>query len=257
MQAGVRTARPSLAAQRRHRASVAYAGHVPLNLFENGLLAVGSALASLNNPHRGDMIAVLSETTGGPFLERLRLQMLESPSGRQLLKERPRITSTSANLPELAQLPSGTLGKAYCDWLEWCKVTPDTRAPVRFIDDPELAYVMQRYRECHDFYHVITGFPVSVPAEIVVKWFELANMGLPVAALSAVFGPARLSSVARRRLFSTYVPWALRCGSTAKPLINVYWERLWSTPLADIKADLGINEPPISWRDYKKAGVWR
>jgi ubiquinone biosynthesis protein COQ4 len=76
------------------------------------------------------MVAVLGETTGGPFLPRLRDQMLQEPSGRKILKERPRITSTSIDIPWLRSLPKGTFGSAYVDWLDSCKVTPDTRDPV-------------------------------------------------------------------------------------------------------------------------------
>ena len=32
---------------------------------------------------------------------------------------------------------------------------------VRFVDDPELAYVMQRYREIHDFTHTLLGMPTK------------------------------------------------------------------------------------------------
>lgn len=116
---------------------------------------------------------------------------------------------------------------------------------------------MQRYRECHDFYHVITGFPVSMSGEIVVKWFETANTGLPMTALAALGGPIRLSSAGRRRLLSTYVPWALRCGATAKPLIGVYWERLWEQDFKELKADLGVYDPPVQWREFKKGGPWK
>lgn len=124
---------------------------------------------------------------------------------------------------------------------------------VRFIDDPELAYIMQRYRECHDFYHVLLGFPVSVSAELVVKWFELANMGLPVAFLSSVFGPLRLKSDRRRRLVSTYLPWALRSGANAKPLIGVRWEERWTMQIADLRKELGVLEPPVTWDEYKQS----
>lgn len=110
---------------------------------------------------------------------------------------------------------------------------------------------MQRYRECHDFYHVVLGFPVSVSAELVVKWFEMANMGLPVAYLSSVFGPLRLKADRRRRLVDTYMPWALRCGSSAKPLIGVRWEERWSMPMAELRAELGITDPPLTWQEYK------
>ncbi|KAI7950510.1 hypothetical protein MJO29_009184 [Puccinia striiformis f. sp. tritici] len=233
-----------------------YADHVSLNGFQRTFLAIGSAFASLNNPYRADMIAVLSETTGGPFLSRLRDQMLEDEGGRRLLRDRPRINTSTVDLDQLEKLPEGTFGKEYCNWLRWCQVSPDTREPVRFIDSPELAYVMQRYRECHDFYHVISGpFPVNISGEIVVKWIELANMGLPVAALSAIFGPLRLNSEKRTDLLRTYVPWALRTGSSCKPLICVEWEKNWETPIKDLKLSLGIPEPPIdfkTWMDLQR-----
>lgn len=59
---------------------------------------------------------------------------------------------------------------------------------MHYIDDPELAYVMTRYRECHDFYHAVCGLSVSVPSELALKVFELANIGLPSTALSALSG---------------------------------------------------------------------
>jgi ubiquinone biosynthesis protein COQ4 len=125
----------------------AYEGHIPLNWFENAFLAVGSALMSLADPRRGgesiqqeymthkmtqakDMIAALAETTAGPSLPRLRDTMLESAEGRKILRERPRVNSSTINMNELAQHPEGTFGRAYVTWLERCGVTPDTREPV-------------------------------------------------------------------------------------------------------------------------------
>ncbi|KAJ7249177.1 ubiquinone biosynthesis protein COQ4, mitochondrial [Mycena haematopus] len=227
----------------------AYEGHIPLNWIETGVLAVGSAFMSLADPRRGDMVAALGETTAGPSLPRLRDIMLESAEGRQILKDRPRINSSTVDMSKLAQLPEGTMGRAYITWLERCGVTPDTREPVHYIDNPELAYVMQRYRECHDLYHCIVNLPVSVEAEIAVKYFEFANLGLPLAALSAIFGPLRLNSTQLQRLFSEYVPWALRCGGSARSLITVYWEQRWDQNIEDIKKELGLwDAPPAKWR---------
>ncbi|KAI0067233.1 Coq4-domain-containing protein [Artomyces pyxidatus] len=226
----------------------AYPGHIPLNWFENAFLAVGSAFMALSSPKRGDMVAALGETTAGLALPRLRDRMLESEEGRRILKERPRINSNTIDMNKLAQLPEGTFGHSYVTWLERCGVTPDTREPVHYIDDPELAYVMQRYRECHDFYHSLCGLPVSVEYEIALKFFEFANLGLPVAALSAT-AVVRLSSSKRSRLFSEYVPWALKCGSSARSLITVYWENRWNQNIGELKKELGIWDPPEpKWR---------
>ncbi|KAJ7067318.1 putative COQ4 protein, responsible for restoring ubiquinone biosynthesis [Mycena amicta] len=247
----------SLLSSTRHRSASskvpAYEGHIPLNWFENGVMAVGSAFMALADPRRGgknrDMVAALGETTAGPSLPRLRDRMLASPEGRQILKDRPRINSTTVDMDKLAQMPEGAFGHAYTTWLERCGVTPDTREPVHYIDDPELAYVMQRYRECHDFYHCIVNLPVSVDAEIAVKYFEFANLGLPLAAISALFGPLRLNATQLQRLVSEHIPWALRCGGTAQSLITVYWEKRWEQNVDEMKKELGLwDAPPVKWR---------
>lgn len=79
------------------------------------------------------MVAALGETTAGPSVSWLRDQMLASSEGRRILKERPRVNSTTVDMDKLALLPDGTLGKAYVTWLERCGVTPDTREPVSLL----------------------------------------------------------------------------------------------------------------------------
>lgn len=47
------------------------------------------------------------------------------------------------------------------------RVTPDSRADVKFVDNEELAYVMQRYREVHDLLHTLLGMPTNMLGETV------------------------------------------------------------------------------------------
>ena len=50
----------------------------------------------------------------------------------------------------------------------------EERPLVKYVPDYELAYVMQRYRETHDFIHPLIGCPsVTVIDELYVKWFEM------------------------------------------------------------------------------------
>ncbi|KAI0248900.1 coenzyme Q biosynthesis protein Coq4-domain-containing protein [Lactifluus subvellereus] len=240
--------RQSLTQTRSVKTEPAYPGHIPLNWFENAFLAVGSAFISLADPRRADMVAALGETTAGPVLPRLLDHMLESEEGRRILKERPRINTSTVDMAALARLPENTFGHTYVTWLERCGVTPDTREPVHYIDDPELAYVMQRYRECHDFYHALCGLPVSVEYELALKVFEFANLGLPSAALSTA-AVVRLNAAKRARFLSEYVPWALRCGGVARSMITVYWEERWAQDLGELKEELGVwDPPPAKWR---------
>ncbi|KAI0787599.1 coenzyme Q biosynthesis protein Coq4-domain-containing protein [Fomes fomentarius] len=246
--AALRQQSPSARQSRTITTQPAYEGHVPLNWFEHGFLTLGSAFMALANPRRGDMVAALGDLTSGPVLPRLRDRMLESPEGRQILKERPRINSETLDMNKLALLPEGTFGNAYVTWLERCGVTPDTREPVHYVDDPELAYVMQRYRECHDFYHCILGMPVNVVSELAVKFFEFSNLGLPMAGLAAAFGHLRLTHTKREQLFRDFVPWAVKCGSSAQSLITVYWENRWEQNVEDMKREFGIWDPPVEPR---------
>ncbi|KAF1824677.1 Coq4-domain-containing protein [Dissoconium aciculare CBS 342.82] len=221
-----------------------YPGHVPLNLIERGALAIGSAFGSLKNPYRHDLIAALGEATAKPyFVSRLRRAMLANPTGRRILKDKPRITSKSMDLEKLRLLPENTVGRAYAAWLDREGVTPDTRDNVRYIDDPEEAYVMQRYRETHDFTHAITGLPVIIEGELAIKAFEFANTLLPMTALSLV-AVVRLKAIERERFFSTYLPWAIRNGVQAEEVLNVYWEEELETDVDVLRSRLGIEKPP-------------
>ena len=103
---------------------------------------------------------------------------------------------------------------------------------------------MQRYRECHDFYHCISSLPVNVESELALKFFEFVNLGLPMTGLAAAFGHLRLDSTKRSRLFREYVPWAIRCGTNAQCLISVYWEERWEQDVEELKNELGIWDPP-------------
>lgn len=63
-------------------------------------------------------------------------------------------------------------------------------------------------------------------------------------AIAALFGPLRLTEQKRARLFSEYIPWALKCGGSAQSLITIYWEERWGQNVTDMKREFGIWDPP-------------
>lgn len=207
---------------------------------------------SLMNPRRGDLIAALGETTATPFfIYRLRDAMLSNPTGRRILRDRPRITSKTMSVTKLRALPENGVGRAYVSWLDREGVSPDTRNSVKYIDDEECAYVMQRYRECHDFYHALTGLPVFVEGEVALKAFEFANTLLPMTGLS-VFAITRMKPAERIRFWNTYLPWAVSNGLRSKDIINVYWEEELERDVDDLRNELGIKRPP-DLRDTRRS----
>lgn len=122
-------------------------------------------------------------------------------------------------------------------------MSPDTRAAVRYIDDEECAYVMQRYRECHDFYHALVGLPVFREGEVALKVFEFANTGLPMTGLAG-FSALTLKKAEWRRFWDIYGPWAVRNGARSDDVINVYWEEELETDINELRTRLGIEKPP-------------
>lgn len=190
------------------------------------------------------MIAALGEATAQPyFIYRLRNTMLRSPTGRRILRDRPRLTSASLNLPKLNSMPPTMVGGAYAAWLAREGVSTDDRLPVRYVDDEECAYVLQRYRESHDFYHALVGLPIFREGEIALKAFEFANTLLPMTGLS-VFAVTSLKKGPRRRFWEVYGPWAFRNGLKAEDVINIYWEEQLERDVEDLRRELGIEKPP-------------
>jgi ubiquinone biosynthesis protein COQ4 len=184
--------------------------------------------------------------------------MKRHKTGRRILKERPMINQHTLPIERMAQLPDGTFGREYARFMDTWSITSETRAPVsihlnvseffltlkfevKYISDPELAYVMQRYRQVHDFMHTLTGIPITVEGEIGLKLFEFGQTGLPMAALSGISGMVLLRGQERTRLYEQYLPWALRNVSSCKEfLLNVYYEKELETPLFELQNRLGI-----------------
>ncbi|XP_022106040.1 ubiquinone biosynthesis protein COQ4 homolog, mitochondrial-like [Acanthaster planci] len=217
-----------------------YDEHIPTTVLQKGLLAMGSAFMSFYDPYRDDMVATLGEVTGHYALQRLRDKMLADAEGTQILDDRPRINTRTVDMDCLASLPQGTLGREYVDFMKRNRITSDSRTPVHFVDDPDLAYVMQRYREIHDFNHALLGMPATMLGEVTVKWFEMINTRLPMTALGAMFGPLRVKRRHIGKLTSLYIPWVVQAAPRAKLLLNIYFEKRWEQPMAELCGEIGI-----------------
>ncbi|XP_050389541.1 ubiquinone biosynthesis protein COQ4 homolog, mitochondrial [Patella vulgata] len=221
-----------------------YSGHIPTTRFQKTLLAIGSGITAIVDPARDDMVSAFGETTGYFALQRLREKMLQDPVGRQILEERPILNSSTLDIEYLGSLPENTFGKHYWNFLNKNGFSPDARLPVQFVDDEDLQYVMLRYRQIHDLFHTVLGMPPHMLGEVIVKMVETFQTGLPMCALAAMFGPVRLGPVHRQKYFTTYLPWAIKCGSSAKFLMAVYYEKHWEQDLQEFRRELNIIEPP-------------
>jgi len=211
-------------------------------------VAVQTATTAFVDPSRGDAVAALGEVTGHYALQTIQDKMRSDSIGQQILSERPIVSKETLPIDEILKSTPDpeniTFGQAYGEFLRGHGFDPDDRSEVKYIDDPELAYIMLRYRQCHDYWHVLTGLPPTVLGELGLKWLELLQTGLPVAALSATVGSLRLDEKERKILNEHYLPWAVRMSKESSYLLNVYYELEFDTPLADLRVRLCIEPAP-------------
>jgi len=225
---------------------VLYPTHIPTSPIQKGLIGIFSAFKALNNPHRADAIASLGETTGYVALKRLRNKLISDKDGLEILKNRPLITNETLISYKLHELPKDTFGGAYYDFLKSHGYHPDERNDVHYIDDEELAYIMLRYRQTHDFAHVLCGLPTTVLGELGLKWFESVQTGLPMCIISSLFGPLNIKDNKSDliKLNKKLIPWALKNGYNAKPFITIQFEKELKTPLNELREKLNIKPAP-------------
>jgi ubiquinone biosynthesis protein COQ4 len=242
------------------------------------------ALAAIRDPTRADSVAAIGELTGVEALRQLLSVMRQHPVGQVILKDQPMVTQATVDLAKQAATLSVqnttsdqdiSFGRAYLDFLEKHGFDPEERDPICYLtsqkgsinesgspnidddDDKLLAYIMLRYRQCHDYWHVLTGLPPTVAGELGLKWLELFQTRLPLAALAVTAGSLSLgsnqsdsmwpSALARdlHLVHGVYCPWAVEMGYHRMPfgsLLCVYYEKEFHTPLSHLRIRM-ILEP--------------
>ena len=245
------------------------------------------SFTAIRDPTRADAVAAVSEMTGRYQLRHLLQRMQAHPVGRQILRERPVVSKATLQHDDLmeqarrvkneygtvASIPEDqlTFGIAYGLFLLEHGFDPDERDDVKYLSDEEedIAYVMLRFRQCHDYWHVLTQLPPTVNGEIGLKLLELFHMQMPVAALSCLSQsavivwkdattPARVDDdddhiMTTRATTSTddwhtiwnlYLPWARRQARNMEAanvsLLNVYYEHEFSVPLHVLRQRLQL-----------------
>ena len=167
-------------------------------------------------------------------------QLLAQERDRQpaVLRERPELNYDTVDLDALRALPADTLGGAYARHLDrnrlelYVDQTSD-----RFVEDPDVRYLIHRYRQTHDIWHVLIGLGTRGHEEVLVHAFSYGALRLPISALIMFFGTLKHIvfekrwSALRHDLLDAY-----QSGRDAKPLLTEPWEQMWTDPIHDVRA---------------------
>ncbi len=203
---------------------------------------VHSTLRVLRDSNRIADIHLVSEITARRRFTELLVAERERDPCNDVLRRRPEIDEQSVDFAALRRLPETTLGGSYVRHLERNGLGV-YRDPVsnRFIADPDVRYLVHRYRQTHDIWHVLMGLGTRGHEEVLVHAFSWGMLGLPNSAMIVGLGTLKHIVLERRWTVLRHgVREAYRTGQRAAPLLTVAWEDQWEDSLAAVRDRYGI-----------------
>lgn len=186
-------------------------------------------------------LAILNHSYPSPLAAMARQRLRQDPAIAALIAER--YWGLWPTLQELTALPVGSLGQQLGALLtqEGMDLIPRPEGLDQLSDDDQ--YLQLRTRACHDIWHLVTGFPTTLPGEVALNGFgarQLRQPG-PVLLLAAdLLSRAHLSDTTPD--LADAVSFGLRLGGVCAPVLAQRWEEGWSKPLQQWREELGIAE---------------
>ena len=216
--------------------------------WRRALTALGRVL---RNPDETDQVLVFSTYANAGTTEDRLDNFFNDPRGKRLYAEHRALDSHTIDLDALYALPAGTLGHAYASFMKRHGLTPDIfDGPPEEISDPRRSYVIQRMRQTHDLWHVVTNAETDPAGEVSLQAFTFAQVGAPSAGILAFLG--MLKTLRHDRRIVRDVLELVRLGHAADKLVVFPWEDHWATPLTEVRRLLKLPESPRSIGGYTK-----
>jgi ubiquinone biosynthesis protein COQ4 len=200
---------------------------------------------------RTEEIHRVEEITGRPAYRKLLAGLRGTIHGERLLGGRPELSSDHVDYDLLRKLPETTLGGAYVRHLDGNGLTADYQAAAtRHVEDPDLAYLMRRFRQTHDVWHALLGLGIAGHEEVIIHFFSFGQLRLPVSAMIMFFGTLKHIVLEKRwGALRHSMREAYELGRDAAPLLPVIWEDHWAEPMAEVRARVGVRPLERRWLD--------
>jgi ubiquinone biosynthesis protein Coq4 len=189
-------------------------------------------------PTRLDEVIELADSiSSDEVMDKFIAHIRKDATGARSLVDFPRVRIVP---DELRALPEGTLGRAYIDFMDGNGLDA-ADLPTRPATTPQ-DYVRAHLFETHDIWHVVTGFETHLAGELGLQAFYLAQLPALLAPLLLAIGMANtmIYGFEDKDARMDAIAHGWRLGKQAKGLFGQRWNDLWTTPLAEVRALLGI-----------------
>jgi ubiquinone biosynthesis protein COQ4 len=212
-----------------------------MNKVIQGFRFFRSFLALVRDPKKTENVFRLADIVSAEKNElvvEIGRYMGQFPSFNRLYEEK--YAPPMPDLDALSRLPSSTLGGAYAIHMRANHLKVDFFPHTK--TQSQRDYFVERARRTHDVWHVMTGFDTSIPGEIGLQAFALAQTRSPLSALvvaggilhALVFNKA-LYTETIDRIFAGY-----QLGKRAEFLLGVKFEDMWNADLENLKKELRL-----------------
>jgi ubiquinone biosynthesis protein COQ4 len=194
------------------------------------------------------------------FMPRIAALVL-SEKGEELRRTEPWLPEILDDHAMLRRTPKGSLAHAYCDFMEaeglsaaGLVAESERSGRPRFPDLVE--WYINRSRDTHDLFHILTGYGRDALGEASVLLFTHGQAPSQGHLLIGYAGAANIKKLVKGSAAPVFgaVRQAHRTGKGAPPLIAQPIRELLARPLADVRAEMRIPEP-TQYRECHR--IWR
>jgi len=206
------------------------------------LTAIRAVRALQADPEDTRQIFVIFRALRGKSGMRMFARFEASAIGQRILSERRSLLHVLSDSTSLAELPDGSVGRAYHDFMEAENLSADGLVSASAGDgdaaSPQAQLFRARMRDAHDLTHILTGYGRDALGELCLLAFmnrHSRNLGqLLIVAMSW----RRMPRAARAAVWEAY-----RHGAKASWFIDLDYEGILARPLDEVRRDLGIPSP--------------
>jgi ubiquinone biosynthesis protein COQ4 len=190
------------------------------------------------------VFVILRAMRGGSGRRNFR-RFARSPVGKAILVERRDLLAVLTDHEGLSQLPEGSLGRAYLDFMKFENLSAQglVDASKDWGNDQvtaDVQFFRARMRELHDVTHSVTGYGRDPLGELCLLAFMFRHQGNLGMLMIVALAWHRLSASARKAVGEAW-----RNGKRAKWFPAQDWERLLINPLEEVRRQLRVGSPEL------------
>ncbi len=198
-----------------------------------------------------EVFKIFESLPNNKFIPRVR-QLVFSEQGKHLRATEPSLPEILDDHAELRKTTKGSLAHAYCDFMESEGLTAaglvaefDAMGRPKYND--LMQWFMERSRDTHDLFHVLTGYGRDALGEQCVLLFthgQSPSHGHLLIGYAGALNVKKLSRGSKAPVLRA-AQQAKKTGKGAQELISMSIRDLLPLPLEEVRAKLNIPEPSV------------